>query len=219
VYIVLLGAPGAGKGTQAVYVAQKLNLVHIATGDLFRQAIEQGTELGMQAKSYMERGILGPDELTIEMVFERMSSPDCESGVVFDGFPRNLNQARALDEALAKQSKAVDKVVYIKVSESELIRRLGGRWICRNCQTPYHATNFPPKVWGKCDKCGGELYQRPDDTEETVKKRLRVYFTETAPLIDYYTKVGKLIEVAGEGGIDEVGGRIIATLRREGVAR
>jgi len=218
VYIILLGAPGAGKGTQAVYLAQKLNLVHIATGDLFRQAMEQGTELGIQAKYYMEKGILGPDELTIKMVFERMSSPDCEPGVVFDGFPRTLNQAKALDEALAKQNKAIDKVVYIKVPESELIRRISGRWICRNCQTPYHAVDSPPKVEGKCDKCGGELYQRPDDTVETVKKRLQVYFTETVPLIDYYTKAGKLVEVAGEGNIDEIGRRIIDVLDRESVA-
>ena len=218
-YIILLGAPGAGKGTQAIYVAGKLNLVHIATGDLFRQAIEQGTELGIQAKAYMEKGILGPDEITIRMVFERMSNPDCESGVVFDGFPRNLKQARALDEALAKQAKAIDMVVYIKVSEEELLRRLSGRWICRDCQTPYHAVNSPPKVWGRCNQCGGELYQRPDDTEETVKKRLRVYFTETAPLIDYYTRLGKLMEVDGEGSIDEVGKRIIAALHRKCVAR
>ncbi len=215
-YIILLGAPGAGKGTQAVYVAQKLNLVHIATGDLFRQAIEQGTELGIQAKSYMEKGMLVPDKITIRMVLERMPVPDCESGVVFDGFPRNLEQARALDEALAKQTKAIDRVVYIKVSEEELLRRLSGRWICRNCQTPYHAIDSPPKIWGKCDQCGGELYQRPDDTDETVKKRLQVYFTQTAPLIDYYTRVGKLIEVNGEGGIDEVGRRIIVALRGVG---
>ena len=218
-YIILLGAPGAGKGTQAVYLAQKLNLVHIATGDLFRQAIEQGTELGIQAKSYMEKGVLGPDELTIRMVFERLSAPDCESGVVFDGFPRNLKQAEALDEALARQAKAIDRVVYIKVSEEELLKRLSERWICRNCQTPYHAINSPPEVWGKCDKCGGELYQRPDDTVETVKKRLQVYFVQTAPLIDYYTRAGKLVEVDGEGGIDKVGDRIIVALRREGVAR
>ncbi len=218
-YIILLGAPGAGKGTQAVYVAQKLNLVHIATGDLFRQAIEQGTGLGIKAKSYMEKGMLGPDDLTIGMVLERMSAPDCESGVVFDGFPRNLEQARALDEALAKQAKAIDRVVYIKVSGEELLKRLSGRWVCRNCQTPYHAIDSPPKVWGKCDKCSGELYQRPDDTVETVKKRLQVYFTQTAPLIDYYTQAGKLMEVDGEGGIDEVGRRIIVALRREGVAR
>ena len=218
-YIIFLGAPGAGKGTQAVYVAQKLNLVHIATGDLFRQAIEQGTELGIQVKSYMEKGMLVPNEITIRMVLERLLAPDCESGVVFDGFPRNLEQARALDEALAKQAKAIDRVVYIKVSEEELLKRLSGRWVCRNCQTPYHAIDFPPKIWGKCDKCGGELYQRPDDTGETVKKRLQVYFTETAPLIDYYTRAGKLMEVDGEGDIDGVGRRIITALREECVAR
>ncbi len=218
-YIILFGAPGAGKGTQAVYVAQKLNLVHIATGDLFRQAIEQGTELGIQAESYMGKGMLVPNEITIRMVLERMSAPDCESGVVFDGFPRDLEQARTLDEALAKQTKAIDRVVYIKVSEEELLKRLSGRWVCRNCQTPYHAIDSPPKVWGKCDKCGGELYQRPDDTVETVKERLQVYFTETAPLIDYYTRAGKLMEVDGEGDIDGVGRRIIVALRREGVAR
>jgi len=219
VYIVLLGAPGAGKGTQAAYVARKLNLVHVATGDLFRQAIEQGTELGMQAKSYMEKGILGPDEITIRMVLERMSAPDCEAGVVFDGFPRNMEQARALDKALAKQNRVVDRVIYIKVSEEKLLKRLSGRWICRDCQTPYHAVDSPPKVQGRCDKCGGELYQRPDDTVETVKKRLQVYSAETAPLIDYYNRANRLTEVDGEGGIDEVGGRIIAVLRGESVAK
>jgi len=219
VYIILLGAPGAGKGTQAVYVARQLNLVHIATGDLFRRAIEEGTELGKQAKYYMEKGTLGPDEITIGMVLERMSAPDCKSGVVFDGFPRNLVQAKALDKALAKQAKIIDMVVYIKVSEKELLRRLSGRWICRDCQTPYHAVNSPPKVRGKCDRCGGELYQRPDDTEETVKKRLEVYFTETAPLIDYYTRLGKLKAVDGEGSIDKVGGKIIAALHQESIAR
>ena len=218
-YIVLLGAPGAGKGTQAAYVARKLNLVHVATGDLFRQAIEQGTELGMQAKSYMEKGILGPDEITIRMVLERMSAPDCEAGVVFDGFPRNMEQARALDKALAKQNRVVDRVIYIKVSEEKLLKRLSGRWICRDCQTPYHAVDSPPKVQGRCDKCGGELYQRPDDTVETVKKRLQVYSAETAPLIDYYNRANRLTEVDGEGGIDEVGGRIIAVLRGESVAK
>ena len=216
-YIILLGAPGAGKGTQAANVAQELNVVHIATGDLFRQAVEQGTELGMQAKYYMEKGILGPDELTIGMVLERISAPDCEAGVVFDGFPRNLNQAETLDKALAQQAKAIDEVVYIKVSEKELIKRLSGRWICRNCQTPYHAINSPPKVWGRCDKCGGELYQRPDDTIGTVKKRLEVYFTQTAPLIDYYSQAGKLLEIDGEGGVDEVGKRIVTALHGEGL--
>lgn len=216
-YIIFLGAPGSGKGTQAAYVAQELNLVHIATGDLFRQAVEQGTELGMQVKSYMEKGVLGPDQLTIRMVLERISAPDCEPGVVFDGFPRNLKQAEALDKALVQQAKAIDKVVYIRVPEEELIRRLGGRWICRNCQTPYHAIDSPPKVWGRCDKCGGELYQRPDDTVEVVKKRLEVYFTQTAPLIDYYNQAGKLLEIDGKGRVDEVGDRIVAALQGESV--
>ena len=214
-YIILLGAPGAGKGTQAAYVAQKLKVAHIATGDLFRQAIERGTELGRQAKYYMEKGILSPDELTIQMVLERLSAPDSKSGVVFDGFPRNLKQAEALDRALAQQAKAIDRVVYIKVPEEELLRRLSGRLICRNCQMPYHATDSPPKVWGKCDKCGGELYQRPDDNVETVKKRLDVYFAETAPLISYYAKSEKLIEIDGEGSVAEVGERVITALKKE----
>lgn len=194
-------------------------MAHIATGDLFRQALEQGTELGMQAKFYMEKGILGPDELTIRMVLERLSAPDCERGVIFDGFPRNLPQAGALDKALAEQGKGIDKVIYIKTSEEESLKRLSGRWICRRCQTPYHAINSPPKVRGKCDKCGGELYQRPDDTVETVKKRLQVYFAQTAPLIDYYARSGKLLEVDGVGGVDEVKRRIVVALNREVAAR
>ena len=214
-YIIFLGAPGAGKGTQAALVARELKLAHIAPGDLFRQAQEQGTDLAMKAKSYMEKGMLVPDEITIQMVLERISAPDCEGGAIFDGFPRNLKQAEALDEALTGQGKTVDKVVYIKVSEEELLKRLSGRWICRKCQTPYHAETSPPKVWGKCDKCGGELYQRPDDTVETVKKRLEVYFNETASLIDYYTQAGKLAEVDGEGSVDEVGRRVLESLGRE----
>jgi len=212
VYIILLGAPGAGKGTQAAYVAQKLSLAHIATGDLFRQVLEQGTELAIQAKAYMEKGALVPDEITIQMVLERLSAPDTKVGAIFDGFPRNLKQAEVLDRALVKQARAIDRVVYIKVSEEELLRRLSGRFICRNCQMPYHATDSPPQVWGKCDKCGGELYQRSDDTAKTVKKRLEVYFAETAPLIDYYAKLGKLVEIDGEGDAAEVGKRVIKAL-------
>ena len=218
-YIIFLGAPGAGKGTQAAIVAKDLKLAHIASGDLFRQAQAGGTELGMQAKSYMEKGMLVPDEITIRMVLERISAPDCEHGVILDGFPRNRKQAEALDEALTKQAKAIDKVVYIKVSEEELLKRLSGRWICRNCQAPYHIVNSPPKVRGKCDKCSGELYQRPDDTIETVKKRLQLYFVETAPLIDYYIQAGKLLEVDGEGDVDEVGRSIVTTLHGEFIAR
>lgn len=209
-YIIFLGAPGAGKGTQAAIVVQELKLVHIASGDLFRQAVEMGTEMGTKAKSYMEKGKLVPDEITIEMVSGRMAAPDCESGVILDGFPRNIKQAKALDKALAKQAKAIDKVVYIKVSEEELLRRLSGRWVCRNCQTPYHATSSLPKVWGRCDRCGGELYQRPDDTAQTVRERLQVYFAQTTPLIDYYTRAGKLLEVDGEGSANEVTQKIMA---------
>ena len=218
-YIIFLSAPGAGKGTQAAIVAQELNMAHIASGDLFRQAIRDETELGMRVKSYVESGQLVPDETTIKMVLGRLSAPDAEGGAILDGFPRNLQQAEALDKALAEQAKAVDKVVYIKVSEEELLKRLSGRWICRQCQAPYHAINSPPKVRGKCDKCGGELYQRPDDTAQAVKKRLQVYFAQTAPLIDYYAQSGKLLEVDGEGSVDEVRRRIVSALHREVVAR
>jgi len=211
-YIIFLGAPGAGKGTQATAVAQKLNLVHIASGDLFRQALEQGTGLGLKAKSYMKKGRLVPDEITIQMVLEQMSAPDCETGVILDGFPRNLRQAEALDKALAQTAKTIDKAVYIKVTGEELLKRLGGRWVCRNCQAVYHIIDSAPEVWGKCDKCGGELYQRPDDTVQTVKKRLEVYFTETSPLIEYYTQGGKLVEIDGMRSVEEVTQRIVSVL-------
>ena len=212
-YIILLGPPGAGKGTQAVMLAEKLKLVQVASGDLFRQALAQETALGKQAKGYIEKGQLVPDEITIQMVLERLAAPDCKNGAILDGFPRNIKQAEALDKALAKQSKKIDKVVYIKVAEKELLKRISGRWICRKCQAPYHEVDSPPKVKCKCDRCGGELYQRPDDNVETVKKRLRVYFAETSPLIDYYKKAGKLLEINGEGGTAEVNQRIAAALR------
>ena len=217
-YIILLGAPGAGKGTQAAIVARKLNLVHIAPGDLFRQALERGTELGLQAKSYMEKGVLVPDEIAIQMVLERMSAPDCTKGVILDGFPRNLKQAEALDKALSQQDRSIERAVYIKVPEEELIKRLSGRWICRQCQAVYHEINSPPEVRGKCDKCGGELYQRPDDTAETVKKRLEVYFAETAPLIDYYTRGDRLVEIDGSGSVDKVARRIVAAIQTKELA-
>lgn len=213
--IIFVGAPGAGKGTQASMVAQKLNLVHISSGDLFRQALEQGTELGKQAKAYMEKGVLVPDGITIQMVMERLSAPDAEKGVILDGFPRNLPQAEALDSALAKQGKTIDKVVYIGVAEAELLRRLSNRWLCRQCQAVYNMVNSPPKLEGKCDRCGGELYQRPDDEPKTVKKRLDVYFAETAPLIAYYRRQGKLLEVEGEGGVAEITRRIVSALQEE----
>ena len=218
-YIIFLGAPGAGKGTQAAPVAQELNLAHIASGDLFRQAIERGDELGLKAKAYVEKGRLVPDEIAIRMVLERISAPDCELGVILDGFPRNPKQVKALDRALARQNKAIDRVVYINVSGEELIKRLSGRWVCRDCQMPYHSRSSPPRVWNRCDQCGGELEKRLDDRPGTVEKRLRVYFTETAPLIKYYTKTGKLLEIDGEGSVAEVKRRIIASLgKRESIA-
>ena len=184
-FLVFLGAPGAGKGTQAAIISQKLGLAHIATGDLFREAVTKGTELGKTVKAYMDKGVLVPDEVTIQLVSERLNESDCNSGCIFDGFPRTIEQAKALDEMLAGRNAAIDKAVYIKVSQEELLKRLGGRWICRLCQTPYHEITSPPKVPGKCDKCGGELYQRSDDTEKTIKERLRVYFAQTTPCLLY----------------------------------
>jgi adenylate kinase len=160
----------------------------------------------------MEKGQLVPDKVTIQMVLERLGKPDCIKGAILDGFPRNLEQARALDKALAEQAKAIDKVINIKVSEAEVIKRLSGRWVCRDCQTPYHETDNPPKVKGKCDRCGGELYQRADDKPETVKERLKVYEKETLPLIQYYKKSGKLAEVVSEGGPEAVHRKILAAL-------
>jgi adenylate kinase len=163
----------------------------------------------------MEKGVLVPDELTVRLVLGRLEALDAETGVVLDGFPRNLKQAEALDENLMERGKAIDHLISIRVSSREILRRLGGRWICRNCQAPYHATDSPPKVVERCDRCGGELYQRPDDNVETIKKRLAVYAQETAPLIDYYAGRGKLIEVDGEGSEASVGTRIIAALKRD----
>ena len=210
--VILLGAPGAGKGTQAVEISKRLGLAHIASGDLFRQEQQSGSELGKIAKSYMEKGQLVPDEVTVKMILGRIAAPDCAKGLLLDGFPRTLDQAKALDEALASEGKSVDKVLYIKVSDGELLRRLSGRWICRNCQAPFNVTEMRPKVEGKCDHCGGELYQRSDDTEDTARKRLEVYFKQTMPLIEYYTKARKLVEVNGEKAIGAVTNDLVAVL-------
>ncbi|HUS04075.1 MAG TPA: adenylate kinase [Dehalococcoidia bacterium] len=212
-YIVILGAPGAGKGTQAAIICQEMNLPHIASGDLFRQALEKKTKLGLLAKSYMEKGKLGPDEITINMILERISSPDCASGCLFDGFPRTLEQAKALDKALAGRGKSIDKAIYIEVSDEELMKRLSGRWICRSCQTPYNLITSPPKVEGKCDKCGAELYQRPDDKEEVVRERLKVFQELTIPILDYYRKQHKLIKVNGNSSILQVTKEILSILK------
>jgi len=211
-YIIILGAPGAGKGTQAEILSREMNLPHIASGDLFRQALEKKSELGLLAKSYMEEGRLVPDEIAIRIVLGRISLPDCASGCLFDGFPRTLEQAEALDRALAEQGKSIAKAIYIQVTKEEFLKRLSGRWLCRNCQMPYHLVTSPPKVQGKCDKCGGELYQRPDDNEETVRERFRIFFAQTAPILDYYRKQNKLIEVNGNLGIQEVAREVISVL-------
>lgn len=210
--LILLGAPGAGKGTQAVTLSEALGLAHVASGDLFREAVQKGTELGLLAKSYMDKGQLVPDDITIRMILDRISQADCQKGFILDGFPRTIEQARALDEALTKDRKTIDKVVYIKVSVEELVKRLSGRWICKICQTPYHEISFLPQVRGVCDRCGGELYQRPDDKEETVRQRLKVYFTQTAPLIEYYAKAGKLVEIDGEQGVEAVARELVVAV-------
>ena len=210
--VIILGAPGAGKGTQAALLSKELGLAHIASGDLFRQAQDRGDELGAIAKTYMERGLLVPDEVVIKMILERIAAPDCIQGFILDGFPRTLEQAQALDQALS--ANGIDQVLYIEVSDEELIRRLSGRWLCRSCQAPYHMINNPPRVPGRCDLCSGELYQRPDDAEETVRKRIEVYMAQTMPLIDYYGKIGKLTAVKGEQDIDAVGNDMLAALGR-----
>ncbi len=211
--IVLLGAPGAGKGTQASVLTKELGIVHVATGDLFRKALSEETSLGLMAKSYMDKGELVPDEVTIDMVKERIRQPDCANGVLFDGFPRTVSQAKALDRMLASEGRHLDKAVYMDVPEEELVRRLSGRWICRNCQTPYHMVTSPPATPGKCDACGGELYQRADDKEETVRERLKVFFSQTMPIVDYYDEQGKLIRVDGNRRIDVVGAEMLDLLR------
>ncbi|NLE95368.1 MAG: adenylate kinase [Dehalococcoidia bacterium] len=213
--VVLLGAPGAGKGTQASVLTGRLGVVHVASGDLFRHALQEQTELGLLAKSYMEKGELVPDEVTINMVLERIRKPDCAAGVLFDGFPRTLSQARALDEKMVAEGRRVDTAVYIEVPEEELVRRLSGRWICRKCQTPYHAVSSPPKVAGRCDLCGGELYQRADDTEATVRERLKVFLTQTLPIIDYYEKQGKLVRVNGNLPVEQVSAAMLKLLHVE----
>jgi adenylate kinase len=211
-YVILFGGPGAGKGTQAAILAEKTGLVHITTGELFREAIRQETELGNQAKVYYDRGQLVPDHLTIAMLLERLSQDDCARGCILDGFPRTLEQATALDEALAREGKAIDKVGYIQVPESELLSRLSGRWNCRQCGSVYHQRFQPPRQAGRCDQCGGELYQREDDKPETARRRLEVYSQQTAPLIDYYRARGKLVEIDGDKPVEEVAEGLLAAV-------
>jgi adenylate kinase len=212
-YIIVLGAPGAGKGTQADILSQEMNFPHIASGDLFRQALEEKTEVGLLAKSYMDKGKLVPDDVAIKMILERINQPDCTSGCILDGFPRTLHQAEILDKAFGEQGKAIDKALYIEVPNKKLVKRISGRRLCRVCQTPYHIISSPPKNPGKCDKCGGELYQRSDDKEKTVKERLSIFFAQTVPILDYYKKQNKLIKIKGDFGIQEVARAIISALK------
>jgi adenylate kinase len=211
--LVMLGPPGAGKGTQAALLAEKIEAPHVASGDLFRAALKEETELGLTAKSYMERGELVPDEVTVAMVRERLLKPDCDSGVILDGFPRTVEQAEALEGMLAEQSKSIDAALFIDAAEDELVRRLSSRWTCRNCQAVYNVISNPPREEDKCDVCGGELYQRADDVPETVRNRIRVYWDQTSPLVEYYRGKGLLITIKSEGGIDNVQGKILKALQ------
>jgi adenylate kinase len=206
--IALLGPPGAGKGTQAIRISQRFGLPHISTGDMFRRAVADKTELGLEAKGYMNRGELVPDEVVIGIVKQRLEEPDCAKGFLLDGFPRNVAQAEALEAALAGNNKEIDKVLNIEVGQEELIRRLTGRRTCRACGKVYHLIFSPPRAETVCDVCGGELWQREDDAEDTVRNRLEVYRRETAPLIEYYAPRGRLVSIDGEQPVDKVFGDI-----------
>jgi len=203
--VILLGPPGAGKGTQATVLVEQIGLVHVSTGDLFRAALRDGTELGQQAKSYMDKGELVPDQVVIGMVMERIDQPDCEQGVMFDGFPRTLEQASALDAALKQRNRHIDAVIYISVPEDVLLKRIAGRRTCKNCGAVYNVYYFPTRQEGICDACGSDqLYQRSDDTLETAQNRLDVYFRQTMPLIDYYRERDTLREMNGDREVEAV---------------
>jgi adenylate kinase len=202
--VVLLGPPGAGKGTQAKTLSERTSLIHVASGDLFRAALREGTELGMLAKSYMDRGELVPDEVVIRMILERISQPDCTPGVIFDGFPRTQDQAQALEHALGERHTRIDAVLYLRVPQEVLLRRIAGRQTCKTCGATYNIYYFPSHRPGICDSCGGKLYQRSDDSIETAQHRLDVYFAQTMPLIEHYQRQGSLHEIDGQREISLV---------------
>ena len=210
--IIMLGAPGAGKGTQAKQIAAKYGIPHISTGDIFRANIKNGTELGKKAKEYMDQGLLVPDELTCDLVMDRISQEDCKDGFVLDGFPRTIPQAEALDAALEKKGDKMDYAIDIEVEDENIIRRMSGRRACLNCGATYHVVTIPPKKEGICDVCGSELVLRDDDQAETVKKRLDVYHEQTQPLIDYYKKQNILKSVNGMEPMETVFANIVAIL-------
>lgn len=202
--IIMLGAPGAGKGTQAKKIAAKYDIPHISTGDIFRANIKNGTELGKKAKTYMDQGLLVPDELVVDLVVDRVNQEDCKNGYVLDGFPRTIPQAEALTDALEKLGQKMDYAIDVDVPDENIVRRMGGRRACVGCGATYHIEYAPTKKEGICDTCGGELILRDDDKPETVQKRLDVYHEQTQPLIDYYTKAGILRTVDGTVDIDDV---------------
>lgn len=210
--IIMLGAPGAGKGTQAKKIAEKYSIPHISTGDIFRANIKNNTELGQKAKTYMDQGLLVPDELVVDLVVDRLKKDDCENGCVLDGFPRTIPQAEALDEALAKEGQSVDFAINVEVPDENIVKRMSGRRACVNCGATYHIAYAPTKVPNICDTCQGELILRDDDKPETVQKRLNVYHEQTQPLIDYYTDKKVLVEVDGTVDIDDVFAAIVRVL-------
>ena len=215
--IVLVGPPGAGKGTQAAFLANNLSIPHISTGDLFRANISQQTDLGKLAKSYMDAGNLVPDEVTIAMAKDRMEQPDAANGFLLDGFPRNVSQAEALDELLEAENMQLDAVLDLEVPEDEVVKRIAGRRICRNDSSHvFHVTYKQPAKEGVCDVCGGELYQRDDDSEETVRTRLEVYHTQTEPIIDYYKAQGLVVTISALGKVEDVTARAMEALKRGG---
>jgi len=218
VYIILVGAQGSGKGTQAQLLSQTLGIPHIASGDLFRKAIDEKTELGVKAKAYIDRGELVPDELTVTMVVKRLEEPDCSQGVLFDGFPRTVAQAEVLDKGLQEVGKQIDLAIYLQVLRQELLKRLSGRYICKANQHVYNIHTHPPKVAGVCDIDGSELYQRTDDTGEAVQKRLDIFFNETIRLLDYYGKQNKLEEVDGNQDIDKVQQSLLSVIQTRGTS-
>ena len=209
---ILLGPPGAGKGTQAVKIVEKYGVPHISTGDIFRENIKKGTELGKRAQEYMNRGELVPDDLVIEIATTRLLEDDCKNGFLLDGFPRTVYQAEKLDEFLAAHGSKIDKVLDIAVEKEELITRLTGRRVCKACGASYHVVNIPPKTEGICDACGGELVQRADDNIETVTNRIDVYEAQTKPLVDYYEKAGNIAHIDGATGLDNVFADIVKAL-------
>ncbi|GAX89300.1 adenylate kinase [Effusibacillus lacus] len=211
--VIFMGLPGAGKGTQAERIVEQFGIPHISTGDIFRAAMSQGTPLGLKAKEYVDKGQLVPDDVTIGIVRERLSQPDTEKGFLLDGFPRTVPQAEALDQALVEMGRKIDVVIHLKVDRELLLDRLTGRRICKSCGSTYHVIFNPPQVEGKCDKCGGELYQRADDSVETVATRLDVNIKQQEPLLHYYEGKGLLRTVDGEAEIDDVFEQISNILR------